>query len=119
MRFSPACTLTLTAILSIFCGCINLGPDYQRPDLGIEMPPSYEYDPEGTGSLVIEDRWWEIFGDRELNDYVDETLRNNWDLKQAAERVLEFRARYVEVRAERFPEVDASGLKDRRRVDGG
>ena len=119
MRFSPAHGLKLTAIFLFFYGCINLGPDYDRPDLGIETPSSYEYAPAGTGSLVIEDRWWEIFDDRELNDYVEEALRNNWDIKQAAERVLEFRARYVEVRADRFPEVDVSGLKDRRLVDGG
>ncbi len=119
MKFSPGYGLTLTAIILLFYGCINLGPDYSRPDLGIETPSSYEYAPAGTGSLVIEDRWWEIFGDRELNDYVEEALRNNWDIKQAAERVLEFRARYVEVRAERFPEASVSGLKDRRLVDGG
>jgi multidrug efflux system outer membrane protein len=119
MKFSPGWGLTLNAVLLFFCGCINLGPDYERPDLGIETPPSYEYTPEKTGSLVIEDRWWEIFDDRELNDYVEEALRNNWDIRQAAERVLEFRARYVEVRADRFPEVNASGVKDRRLVNGG
>jgi multidrug efflux system outer membrane protein len=119
MRTKPVVGFVLPSIFLFFCGCINLGPDYKRPDLGIDTPSSYEYTPEDNGSLMIEDRWWEIFDDRELNRYVDEALRNNWDVKQAAERVLEFRARYVQVRAERFFEVGVSGLKDRRLVDGG
>ena len=31
--------LFLAAFYLILSGCINLGPDYQRPDLGIETPP--------------------------------------------------------------------------------
>jgi multidrug efflux system outer membrane protein len=65
------------------------------------------------------DRWWEVFGDAELNLLVEEVLRNNWDIKQAAARVLEARARYVQVRSDRFPSVGISGTKDRRRISGG
>lgn len=119
MRYRLFCCLTATAIFFILYGCINLGPDYERPELGIETPPAYEFAPADTRSLVIEDRWWEVFGDRELNQYVEEALKNNWDIKQAAARVLEARAQYVRVRADRFPAVGVSGFKDRRQVGGG
>lgn len=106
--------------LSLFlCGCLNLGPDYQRPDLGVQPPPSYQYAPSDTQALLDGDRWWEIFGDSELNQLVEEVLTHNWDLKQAAARVLETRARYVRTRADRFPTVRVSGLRDRRQVAGG
>jgi multidrug efflux system outer membrane protein len=111
--------LALTAIITGLGGCLNLGPDYQRPGLGIETPPAYEYTPAETRSLTVEDRWWEIFGDRELNQYVAEALTNNWDIKQAAARVLEARAQYVRSRADRFPAVGVSGLRDRRHISGG
>lgn len=111
--------LTITAVCLVLPGCVNLGPDYQRPDLGIETPQSYEFTPADTRSLVVEDRWWEVFGDRELNRYVEEALLNNWDIKQAAARVLESRAQYVRIRADRFPAVGVSGIKDRRQVSGG
>ncbi len=111
--------LTATAIYLVLYGCLNLGPDYERPDLGIKTPQSYEFTPTDIPSLVVEDRWWEIFGDREMNQYVEEAVTNNWDIKQAAARVLEARARYVRVRADRFPTVGVSGLRDRRQVRGG
>jgi multidrug efflux system outer membrane protein len=106
--------ITAIAIYLVLYGCINLGPDYQRPDRGIQTPESYEFAPDKTRSLVVENRWWEVFGDRELNQYVDEALKNNWNIKQAAARVLEARAQYVRVRADRFPTVNASGLRQRR-----
>jgi len=111
--------LTAAALILGLCSCINLGPDYERPDLGVETPPTFEFTPADTGLLVVEDRWWEIFGDGELNRYVEEAILNNWDIKQAAARVLETRARYVGVRADRLPAVGVSGLRDRRHVNGG
>ena len=113
------CLTAATAIIIGSSGCINLGPDYQRPDLGIETPQAYEFTPTDTRSLMVEDHWWEIFGDRELNQYVQEALTNNWDIKQAAARVLAARAQYVRVRADRFPAVGVSGLRDRRHISGG
>jgi len=117
-RRSHYCTFAIIAYC-ILHGCINLGPDYSRPDLGIDMPSEYEWTPEEPPPLEIEDRWWEIFGDRELNMVVDEVLKSNWDIKLAAARVLEARAQYVRIRADRFPAVDLSGLRDRRQSPGG
>ena len=37
------CALALTTYFFLY-GCINLGPDYQRPDLGIQVPESYEFE---------------------------------------------------------------------------
>ena len=119
MRYRFFYYLSATAIYFVLYGCLNLGPDYQRPDLGIETPQAYEYTPDDARSLVVEDHWWEVFGDRELNQYVEKAIKNNWDIKQAAARVLDARARYVRVRADRFPAVGVSGLRDRRHVRGG
>jgi len=112
------CALALTTYFFLY-GCINLGPDYERPDLGIEVPESYELGPADEQSLEVKDRWWKIYKDRELNQLVDDALKYNWDIKQAAARILELRARYVQVRSAQLPTVDAGGLRERREVDGG
>jgi multidrug efflux system outer membrane protein len=112
------CALALTTYFFLY-GCINLGPDYQRPNLGIQVPDSYEFEPAENQPLEVEDRWWEIFEDRELNQLVDDALKYNWDIKQAAARILEVRAGYVRVRSDRFPAVDIGGRGDRRQIDGG
>ena len=111
-------TLALATCFLVY-GCINLGPDYQRPDMGIQVPESYEFEPSAKQPLEIEDRWWEIFEDRELDQMVADALKYNWDVKQAAARILEVRARYVQVRSDRFPQVDGGGARDRRQVNGG
>jgi len=112
------CALALTTYFFLY-GCINLGPDYKRPDLGIQVPESYEFEPTEKQILEVEDRWWEIFDDRELNQLVEDALKYNWDIKQAAARILEVRARYVQVRSDRFPAVDVGGIRDRRQIGGG
>jgi multidrug efflux system outer membrane protein len=112
------CTLALTTYFFLH-GCINLGPDYKRPDLGIQVPESYEFEPTEKQTLEVEDRWWEVFDDRELNQLVEDALKYNWDIKQAAARILEVRARYVQVRSGRFPAVDVGGIRDRRQIGGG
>ena len=100
-------------------GCINLGPDYQRPDLDIEIPESFQNDQtEQTANPVIEDLWWQDFDDAELNALVEEVLIRNWDLKQAAARIMEARAQYVQVSAERWPRVGVDYDWDRRRFGG-
>ena len=112
------CALVMVTYFILY-GCVNLGPDYVQPDLGIQTPESYENALDETGLTIDDDRWWEVFGDRELNQIVEEVIKNNWDIKQAAARVLEVRAQFVRVRADRFPAVDASGFRDRRLVGGG
>ena len=118
MRYRICCGVSAMALFFFLYGCINLGPDYVQPDLGVQTPESYEYAPTETELLVAGDRWWEVFGDSELNQLVDEVLKNNWDVKQAAARILEARYQYVQVRAGRFPSVDFDGNMDRRRLGG-
>ncbi len=112
------CALASTTYFFLY-GCINLGPDYKRPDLGIQVPDSYEFEPIAKQPLEVEDRWWEVFEDKELNQLAEDALKYNWDIKQAAARILEVRARYVRVRSDRFPTVDVGGIRDRRQIDGG
>jgi multidrug efflux system outer membrane protein len=109
-------TLILFAGLT---GCINLGPDYQRPDLDLEIPGSFQNDAdEQTAGAAIADHWWQDFGDAELNVLVEEVLKRNWDLKQAAARIIEARAQYVQVSADRWPQVGFDYDWDKRRFGG-
>ncbi len=111
---------SLTLILFTgLTGCINLGPDYQRPDLDLEIPESYQNDQtEQTANPVIADRWWQDFGETELDVLVEEVLNRNWDLKQAAARIIETRAQYVQVSADRWPQVGLDYDWDKRRFGG-
>jgi multidrug efflux system outer membrane protein len=94
-------------------------PDYQPPDLGVQTPQVYRQASAELESVQPDDHWWETFGDEELNRLVDEVLRNNWDIKQAAARILETRYRYIQVRSDRYPDLDLEAGYDRRKTGGG
>lgn len=53
----------------------------------------------------IEPRWWEMFGDPALDDFVQRALENNRDLAAAASRIEEARANLGVVRAQYLPQV--------------
>lgn len=92
-------------------GCTAVGPEYERPQLG--MPESYS-DPGTPGA--ISDRWWELFGDRQLDQLVEEALAANQDLAVAAARVDEARAFAGIARADRFPSADAAAGTSRTKL---
>jgi multidrug efflux system outer membrane protein len=112
--------LPVLAILWIMGGCMRLGPDYHRPDTGIETPDSYQHAPEESKTSPVEDRWWEVFGDPELNQLVEDVLANNLDIKKATAAILEVRAQLVQTKAERLPGLDAmgEGIRQHRQVIG-
>lgn len=109
----------LGVLLNTLIGCINLGPHYQRPDVNIDMPEFFQNDTlKSDVDAVIADRWWQDFNDPELNRLVEEVLVYNWDLKQAAARILEARAQFVQVSADRWPQVNVDYEWDKRRFGG-
>jgi multidrug efflux system outer membrane protein len=96
-----------------------LGPHYHRPDINIEIPQYYQSDSiKSSANSVITDRWWHDFNDPELNRMVAEVMQHNWDLKQAAARILEARAQYVQISADRWPQVNFDYDWDQRRFGG-
>jgi multidrug efflux system outer membrane protein len=97
-------------------GCTKMGPDYHRPDTNIQMLESYQYAPAERVLPEPDDQWWRVFNDPELNQLVEEVLRNNLDIKRATAAVLEVRAQLVETRAERFPQAGVEAGVERRQI---
>ncbi len=103
-----------TSLLS--SGCMKLGPDFHRPDTGIQTPQSYQHAPKEKITGSLEDRWWEVFGKPGLNELVEEALRNNLDIKKATAAILEIRSQFVQTRADRFPSLSAEGQGQRQQA---
>ncbi len=106
--------------LLLFCvagllGCAHPGPEYRRPEVGTGIPPAWHQAGEGAGPARPADRWWEAFGRPELDRLVQDVLARNLDIREAAERVLEVRARLTTTRADRFPQVDLEAGARRQR----
>ena len=108
--------LNLCVILFAFFvsrGCFKVGPDFRRPDTGIQVPDSYVHAPTEIVTSQPQDRWWEVFSDPELNRLVEESLTNNFDIKKATARILEVRSQFFQTRADRFPTINLQGQAER------
>jgi multidrug efflux system outer membrane protein len=99
------------AVLAALTGC-KVGPDYKRPT--VNAPASYKtaasdtnhsIGPKSLGDLG----WWEVFQDPQLSQYIDEALKNSWDVKIAAARVIQAEGALKLARSQFFPTVNAGG----------
>jgi len=102
-------------VLILTVGCMRMGPDFKRPETGINIPGAYHHAPGESVTPQPEDQWWDVFDNPELNRIVDEALNNNLDIKKAAAMILEARSRFVQTRADRFPFLGFQGQAQRQR----
>ena len=79
--------------LWLLLGCA-VGPDYERPSLA--LPPEFrsvtEAQQEPAAETFGDLKWFEVFEDQALQDLINEAVANNYDVRIAAQRVLEARA---------------------------
>jgi multidrug efflux system outer membrane protein len=85
----------------------TFGPNYKRPV--IEVPGTHRGAAAGVPAESIADlQWFELFRDDTLTQLVRTALEENFELRIAAERVLQARAVHGIRRADQWPEVGAS-----------
>jgi multidrug efflux system outer membrane protein len=87
------------------CGCL-LGPNYHRP--ATSLPAAFPGSAASQESLA-DKKWFDLFQDATLKQLVETALAKNFDVRIAAERVLEARAQYGITRANLLPTLDAQG----------
>lgn len=99
------------AIATAITGCA-VGPDYQRPVL--DIPALFRGEEQSAGKQKTESTvtmgdvaWWQVFSDPVLVQLINEGLANNHDLRVAAARVDQYRARAGVVRGALFPQINA------------
>ena len=56
-----------------------------------------------------DEKWWEVFQDPDLQNLVRTALKNNYDVRIAATRVLQAQAQLGITRADQFPTVTGGG----------
>ena len=99
---------------ALLLGACTVGPNYKKPELPV---PDQFYGAPATAESFADAPWFDVFGDPVLRSLIDEALHNGYDVRIAAARVEEARARYGIAGAARYPDVDYSvrtgvGLQD-------
>jgi outer membrane protein, multidrug efflux system len=106
-------------------GC-SVGPNYKRPVATVPTAyrgaspsntpaesaaaPASTPTPGTSATISLGDeKWWEVFQDQELQGLIRTALKNNYDVRIAATRVLQARAQLGITRADQFPILTAGG----------
>jgi NodT family efflux transporter outer membrane factor (OMF) lipoprotein len=85
----------------------TLGPNYKRPV--VQTPSAFRDASGAAGAGSLADlKWFEVFRDDALTGLVRNALTQNFEVRIAAERVLQARAVYGITRADQYPAVGAS-----------
>jgi outer membrane protein, multidrug efflux system len=105
----------------------SVGPNYKRPAVSVpanyrtvgpseaptdtSAPAASNATAPGTSTTASlgEEKWWEVFEDKELQELIRAALQNNYDVRIAATRVLQAQAQLGITRANQFPTLGVGG----------
>lgn len=118
-------SLAFASIISM--AACSVGPNYKRPAANVPTayrgasaaetpaseaaaPSSSVAPPSGAVPASLgEEKWWEVFQDKELQDLIRTALKDNYDVRIAATRVLQAQAQLGITRADQLPSLSAGG----------
>ncbi len=103
------------AAMSLLLASCAVGPDYQRPETATQAT----FKEGGNWKIATPNddtnrgKWWEAFGDRELNLLVEQIDINNQNLKLAEAKYRQAQALGASARSSFFPTMSASASQTR------
>jgi outer membrane protein, multidrug efflux system len=109
----------IVAFLAILCSGCAVGPNYKKP--AVPVPPEYrgaaaEQGGRSAAASFGDQKWWDTFQDEALRDLIQTALKENYDVRIAAARILEARAQLGITRADQLPTVAASAASVNQRI---
>jgi multidrug efflux system outer membrane protein len=122
-------SILLVLAMSALIGCA-VGPNYKRPTVNVpvtyraaatdstqatnqdtQSEPAKPKQTESASSApsLGDEKWWQVFQDPELQGLIRTALKNNYDVRIAATRVLQAQAQLGITRADQLPSLSAGG----------
>jgi multidrug efflux system outer membrane protein len=110
LKSIPMLALSIVAI-GVLAGC-NVGPRYTRPNY--TAPPAFR----GADEIAVtsdakgalgDEQWSAVYQEPELQELIRKALANNYDVRIAAQHILEQQAQVKITRSQQFPTVSVGG----------
>jgi multidrug efflux system outer membrane protein len=103
------------AALALGLGACAVGPDYKRPAL--DVPAKFRGASEAVQGAALADlQWWAVLEDPVLQSLIKDALANNYDLRIAANRVLQAREQLGIARSNQLPSLGGFAEAQRQRA---
>jgi multidrug efflux system outer membrane protein len=111
-RMTRTCKIALGALLLILLVGCTVGPNYKRPQVAVA--PAFRgadnTDVASPDAASLGDQnWTQVFREPELQDLIRTALTNNYDVRIAAQRVLEQQVQVKITRSQEFPTLSVGG----------
>src|SRR5687767_11219117 len=100
--------VTFIAIIAAVTAACTLGPNYKRPAVAVPDVHRGAAAAANSPASLADLKWFELFRDDQLTALVSTALKQNFELRIAAERVLQARAVYGIQRSDQFPSARVS-----------
>jgi len=95
------------SLLALLLSSCAVGPNYKRP--AVQTPAQFRgADAPADSKSLADVKWFDLFEDDVLKQLGVTALKDNFDLRIAAERVLQARAQLGVTRSDQFPSLDAT-----------
>jgi multidrug efflux system outer membrane protein len=105
----------VTCIVAALSSC-TVGPNYKRP--AIAAPTQFRSGEAQPGPLSLGDeKWFDVFLDETLRGLITESLQANYDVRIAAQRVLQAEGQLAATRSGLYPQLNAQGGASRTGVN--
>ncbi|HEY2544993.1 MAG TPA: efflux transporter outer membrane subunit [Candidatus Acidoferrum sp.] len=101
--------IAVSLAMLLTSGCA-VGPNYKRPS--VDVPGAYRgATPQEVQQPAVvslgDQKFWEVFQDSQLQDLIRTALRQNYDVRIAATRIMEAQAKVRITRADGLPTISA------------
>lgn len=115
LAMSRGCKLLSLTLCGVLLSACAIGPDYKRPAL--TEPAQYKeakgWRQAAPSDALARGAWWELYGDKQLNELVGKLNSANQSVAQAEARYRQAQALVRNSRGAFFPTVDLSVGKTR------
>jgi outer membrane protein, multidrug efflux system len=107
--------ITTTAVLVTLLSSCAIGPDYQRPATNANTAWVAPLPHDGKPASLV--NWWSQWDDQVLVELIDNAMRENTSVAQAAARIAQSRANYRSLTSLLFPAFTANASDTRSKGD--
>jgi len=104
----------LLVLSCVFCSACAIGPKYQTPVVSQTPPAFKQFEGNDQWKMaepsdgLMKGRWWEIFGDPQLNKLEEQVSINNQNVKQAEAQFRQARALVDGAYANYYPTIGSA-----------